>query len=147
MVGKDAPLFQARLADGSDFRFQTELKSNKYVMVNFWGVRCGACIQEIPSLEEMFGKYSGQGFSVVGINVDGLDSETLSEQMKTLGLKMKYKVVADPELKIGDLFNMTGAPLTYIVSAEGKIVYQHAGYEEGDEVGMEKFVATLFPGR
>ncbi len=145
MVGKSAPLFQTKEADGKPFSLQAELREHKYTMINFWGLRCSSCIEEIPTLEEMHRKYSSRGLSVLGVNVDGVDCASLSAQIRKMGLKMSYKVLADEDLKIGDLYGLTVAPLTYVVSGEGEIVYQHLGFEEGDEEKMARFLATLFP--
>lgn len=145
MVGKEAPLFQTKQADGKPFSLQTELREHKYTLINFWGLRCSSCIEELPTLEEMYRKYSSRGLSILGVNVDGVDCASLSAQIQKMGFKMSYKVLADEDLKIGDLYALTVAPLTYVVNGEGKIVYQHLGFEEGDEEKIAGFLATLFP--
>ncbi len=145
LVGKEAPLFKAKQAGCKPFDLQAELREHKYVLINFWGLRCSSCIEEIPLLEEMHRKYSPRGFSVLGVNVDGVDCETLAAQIRKIGLQMSYEVLADEEMKVCDLYDLGGAPLTYIVNSEGKIIYQHAGFEEGDEEKMTRFLSTLFP--
>lgn len=144
-VGKEAPVFRATRADGKPFDLAEHLKDNKYILINFWGLRCSSCIEEMPMLNEAHEKYASRGFLVVGVNVDGVNCETLAAQIKKIGLKMNYTVLADEELKIADLYALGAAPLTYVIGKDGRIIYQHAGFEEGDEEKMVRFLATLFP--
>lgn len=41
--------------------------SCKVVMVNFWEEWCPPCISEIPDLEDLYRKYSGNGFIILGV--------------------------------------------------------------------------------
>lgn len=43
----------------------------KLTMVNVWGTYCGACIEEMPDLQEIYTEMKNKGVNVVGIVMDG----------------------------------------------------------------------------
>jgi thiol-disulfide isomerase/thioredoxin len=47
----------------------------KVVLLDFWGWWCGACVVRMPRLFELHDKYGDDGLVVIGIHVDGEDSE------------------------------------------------------------------------
>jgi peroxiredoxin len=97
------------------------------VLVNFWGVRCQNCIEEIPFLERLYHKYGGRGLAIMGVNTDGIDAATLGRFLPQLP-KMSYTIVVDPDFKVNDAFQMSAAPLTILVAKDGTIRYRHEGY-------------------
>ena len=45
------------------------------VMVNFWATWCGPCRQEMPLLEQIYEKYHGLGFTLLGVNASQLQAD------------------------------------------------------------------------
>jgi thiol-disulfide isomerase/thioredoxin len=140
-IGKASPEFAAKDLDGNDL----DLKSlkGKTVLVNFWGLRCGACIEEMPHLNNLHDKYKDDGLVILGINADGIDGEFLKgpRGMANLPVELKYTAIQDPEMKLIDTFKMEAAPLNIIIDKEGIVRYYHMGYEPGDEKELEEKVA------
>lgn len=148
MVGKPSPEFGFNDLDGvrHDFRNGSWGRFGA-VVVNFWGLRCGACLQEMPFLDAIYRKYRPEGLFVVGSNVDGADAATIREKMKQMKLSVDYRIAEDPELKILDLFHMTGAPLTFVIDSKGVVRFLHEGFEEGDEKELEKVIEKVLKDR
>lgn len=115
------------------------------VVVNFWGLRCANCIEEMPFLERLHNKYGSKGLHILGINTDGLDHTMLPKYLPQLPVKMSYPTVVDPEFTLVDGFEMMAAPLTIIIARDGTVRYRHEGYEpsiEGEYVQLiEKLLA------
>lgn len=53
----------------------------KVVLVQYWATWCEPCLADIARLRELYRQYKGQGFEVVGVNVD-TDTEQLAAYMK-----------------------------------------------------------------
>ncbi len=102
------------------------------VLVNFWGVRCANCIEEMPFLERLHHKYGSKGMVIWGVNTDGLDAETLQKFLPNLP-KMSYTISLDMEFLLSEGFEMNAAPLTILVAKDGTVRYKHEGYEPAVE--------------
>ncbi len=70
--------------------------------------------------------------------MDGAPAETLARQMPRMPSPPKYAVLPDPDMKIPDLYNLAGAPLSIVVGKDGKIAYRHEDFKEGDEKEIER---------
>jgi len=55
--------------DGSSVSLSDYVGKGKYVLADFWASWCGPCIVEIPVLVEVYNKYRGEKFEILGIAV------------------------------------------------------------------------------
>lgn len=119
------------------------LKSSVLVIMNFWGIRCASCLEEMPYLSEISNRYSSRGVQVLGINIDGLDGGKLKEMLPKLSSRPQYTLVCDPDFKIVDLYGASVAPLTMVVGPGGVVTFQHEGFSAGDEKALEEAVVKI----
>ena len=136
--GDAAPLFSVEDIDGKKVALEQILKSGNAVLLNFWGLRCGNCIIEIGYLNPLHEKYAPAGAVFLGVNVDGAPAAMLNRLMPKMPNVPKYTVIPDPDMKIPDLYNLTGAPLSIIIGRDGKITWRHEDFKEGDEKEIER---------
>jgi len=137
-----APDFAIPSLDGKVVRLSELLSSVKGVLLNFWGLRCGACLMEMPYLDDLRQKFDGR-VAFVGVNSDGVDAATIRKQLSSLGISVGYTLVTDPELRVMDLYQVSGVPMTLLVAPDGKVVYRHENFEEGDEKQIERAIVAL----
>jgi peroxiredoxin len=145
-VGKPSPAFETADIAGNAVSSAKLMENGKVVVLNFWGLRCGACLAEMPSLNGLHERYK-EKVTVLGVNNDGIDGAFLARQIGKMKLKIDYTVVPDPEMKIVDLFRMTMAPLTFVIDAKGVVRYRHENYTPGDEKELEEVVRSLVGGK
>ena len=136
-VLEKAPAFDVVTMKGEPASLEKLLSLNEAVLLNFWGLRCGACIQEMPYLNQLYSRYKGK-VAFLGVNADGADAALLRSKVGKGPLQIEYEIVPDPELKLIDLFKMTAAPLTIIIDRKRDIRYRHENFEDGDEVRIEQ---------
>ncbi len=141
-VGRPSPAFETTDIAGTPVASAKLFDAGKVVVLNFWGLRCGACIAEMPSLNDLHERYKGR-VVLLGVNNDGVDGPFLAKQIGKMNLKISYTIVPDPEMKLVDLFKMTVAPLTLVMDPKGTVRYQHVGYAPGDEKELEAAVKSL----
>ena len=138
--GDKAPEFEkGSFLDGSAAKLAS-LGGSKVLLLNFWGLRCGACLEEIPYLEALAKKYDGKGLAVWGVNTDGADATTVRDTLKSLRVTVSYPIVLDPDFVIADTYTNFLVPLTLVIDRAGVIRFIHTGFESGTEKQYEAAV-------
>jgi peroxiredoxin len=114
--GDRAPEFtlidiQGRKVSLGDYR-------GKIVIVNFWGISCVPCRQEIPDLCALQSRYGSKGLQVIGIGLDKLGE--LREFAEKSG--MNYEVASGTDEVLWLFGGISGIPRTFIIDKRGTIV-------------------------
>ena len=99
----------------------------KYVLLDFWFIGCGACVQSIPTLNTLMEKYDPSRFEVIGVNCYSKDQEAIQKYCLNNG--MNYRNVWMGDL-ITDVYKINAAPIFYLIDPEGTIVYSKIGHDE-----------------
>ncbi|HEY2826752.1 MAG TPA: TlpA disulfide reductase family protein [Pirellulales bacterium] len=128
-------------ADGA--KFDIGQFKGKVILVDFWATWCGPCRALIPDLKEMYEKYHGQGFEIVGVNLDSTPSE-LSDFLDKEKLPWVNVVGEEKDgqlqFPLAEKYGIQAIPTTFLVSKDGKI----AAYDvHGEELTkqVEKLLA------
>ncbi len=144
-VGREAPAFSVTDTAGSE-QGTTSLKG-KVVWVNFWGLRCGPCVRELPALQDIYERYKDQGLVILGVNADGVDAgfitKSFAERDDLKSINITFPLVPDTDFALIDQYELMGAPLNVMIDRNGVIQFYHEGYEDGDESKYEEVVKKL----
>lgn len=143
LVGSAAPGFAVKDISGAPVELAAVVRNSRATVLNFWGLRCQACLEEMPYLNALYAKYKAAGVSVLGVNVDGVGPDIIKAQLPRLPTAPDYPILPDEELKVADLYKLAAAPMTVVVDASGVIVFSHEGFEAGDEKKLEERIAGL----
>lgn len=93
------------------------------LVVNFWAEWCEPCKEEMPALEAA---HQALGDRVRFIGVDYEDrAEAALRFAEEVGVT--YELVEDPDGAFFDSVRGRGTPMTMLVTADGEVVYRHAG--------------------
>jgi len=134
--GDVAPDFTLQDLGGKQVQLSS-YKGSKVVLLNFWGLRCSACLEEMPYLEDLHKRYADKGLVVLGVDTDGVDAATVSETIAEVKVKVSYALLVDPEFKATDTYTNFLVPLTIVIDRAGLVTYLHTGYEKGTEKNYE----------
>ena len=97
---------------------------------------------ELPRLEEIWKKFEGEGLSVVAIQSDQDREKGLSlVEEKGLTFHILHNEVENDV--VNGVLRNEGNPSTFIIDREGRVVSYHLGFQEGDEVQLEKEMSDL----
>jgi peroxiredoxin len=136
-INKAAPAFHLKDLAGNDLVL-SDLTSKGVVWLNFWGLRCGPCVRELPVLQKLYDTYKDRGVMIVGVNTDGVDADfirkSFAERSDLRAAGVAFPLAPDTEFATIDAYGLLGAPLNVMIDREGVVRYRHEGYEVGDEV-------------
>ena len=113
------------------------------LVVNFWGLRCQNCIEEMPFLERLHHKYGSRGLVILGINTDGVPADLLRKFLPQLPVTLSYPLVVDPDFALADGYKMMAAPLTVLIAKDGTVRFRHEGYEPSIEAQYVEIIEKL----
>lgn len=114
----------------------------KVVEVAFWATFCKACQKKLVHLEKWYRKYQQKGFVVLGVSVDGPESQSRVLPL-VRSFRLSYPVVVDAESTISRLLNPKRATPFSVFIKDGKRLKTREGFQMSDIDGMEKELAAL----
>jgi peroxiredoxin len=133
-----APDFTLKSRSGENIKL-SELRGN-VVMVNFWASWCGPCRQEMPLLQQLYVRYQGMGFTLLGVNVD---EDPAAAQKMLKEIPVNFPILYDSSNKVSKQYQVKAMPSTFMVDRDGNIRYLHKGYKAGYEDDYQQQIRTL----
>ncbi len=115
-LGGPAPEFALPRLDGSTVRL-ADFKGRP-VVINFWATWCAPCREEMPVIQEVYERYRERGLAVVAINMEEPEG-VVRRLVEQGGFTLTFARDADgAQVK---RYNVTSAPTTYFIGADGII--------------------------
>lgn len=133
---EEAKDFEARELAGSTVRLSD--LTGKVVLLNFWGIWCKSCRQEIPHLNGLDREWRERGLVVLGADY-GDAPEDLAPFVKEL--QMSYPVLLDDGL--ADEYEILVYPTTVVIDRKGRIRMRVEGYRKETFEEMRSLVNLL----
>ena len=133
-VGEPAPEFAAAslVAGAPSDTLSLEDLRGKVVLLNVWATWCPPCREEIPALQELYERHSGQGFEVVGVSIDAQGEErSVAAFVRDNGVT--YPIWLDPSDRVSSTFRLTGVPSTFLIGRDGTLLWKHLGPLTADD--------------
>jgi cytochrome c biogenesis protein CcmG/thiol:disulfide interchange protein DsbE len=141
LIGKPAPAFELPQLTDSARRFSSkELHGHPYLL-NVWATWCAECRVEQGTLLEI--QRSGMA-PIIGIDWKDDDAEALAWLAK-LGNPYE-RVLVDRDSRAAIDWGVYGAPETFLVNANGIVIYKHVGALT-NEAWTREFMPRLRSGK
>ena len=123
VVGAKFPDFNEKDLSGRPMSIAND--KGRVVLVDFWATWCPVCLIELPNTLEVYEKYHGKGFDIIGVSLD--------EDQPTLEIFIKEKGMAWPQYfdgkkwdnKLAMKYGVEAAPTTYLLDGTGKIIAEN----------------------
>ncbi|OEK04982.1 TlpA disulfide reductase family protein [Roseivirga misakiensis] len=124
LPGKIMPNFTTELTlDGKPFALD-ELRG-KHVLIDFWGIWCGPCVEEMPKVKEYQEKYKDKLY-VLGVN-SGDTKERIEKFIGENGYDWKQIMTGRGADDLVLKLNVAGFPTKFILDPEGEILHRYVG--------------------
>ena len=108
----------------------------KVVLVDFWTYGCINCTRTLPHVTSLYDTYKDRGLVVVGIHTPEFPFEKVTSNVQTAIKRhgIKYPVAQDNDYATWNAYHNQYGPAQYIIDRNGKIVFEHAGEGQYDEI-------------
>ena len=115
----------------------------KVVLVNIWATWCPPCIDELPSLQNLYLKMKekGQPFEILAVDIDALGAEPVQKFVDRF--KLTFPIPLDPRGTIKKLYRTTGVPESFLVDPQGRLVEKVIGARKWDSPEVIAFIEQI----
>jgi len=114
-----APGFNVKSISGDKLSLE-ELKG-KIVLLDFWATWCGPCREEMPFVKDIWKKYGGDRFVIVGISLDR-DRGALNRYLEKEGIAWPQVYDASGlDSRVSRLYGVHAIPHTVLIDQDGVI--------------------------
>ncbi len=103
-------------------QFDWSAYRGKVVLIDFWFMGCKPCVAEMPLLQELYQRYRGQKFEILGITVDHDAQELKSflQQRKVPWVNLRQD--GERRQSTVERYGIASFPTYVAVNKEGKVV-------------------------
>lgn len=151
ITGTPAPDFRYAVLGGGEASLSEY--EGRVVLVNIWATWCGPCLEEMPSMQRMYEKLSGEDFEILAVSVDapvgqtdesGFPGGDLAEFVDEL--ELTFPILHNPTGEIRREYQTTGVPESFLIGPDGVIMKKVAGPTEWDSSENLELVRRLLAG-
>ena len=119
-IGSVAPDFSLPNPDGELIRLSSF--RGKYIFLDFWASWCQPCRVENPELVQVYDKFKGEDFEILGVSFDKKKENWLKAISQD---ELEWKHVSDLKYfdsELIELYNITNVPTTLLLDPGGVII-------------------------
>ncbi|MBQ9440207.1 MAG: TlpA family protein disulfide reductase [Paludibacteraceae bacterium] len=138
----NAALPQVNLRDmnGRTVSVASLAQRGKPVIISFFATWCKPCMRELESINELYQDWQDE--TGVEVYIVSIDQAQDIHKVRPLidGKGWDYKVLLDPNGVLKRAMNVQNVPHMFVIDSNGNTVYTHAGYTDGDEKEIRKYL-------
>jgi thiol-disulfide isomerase/thioredoxin len=129
--------------DGKKVSTQTWGNEGKPIIVSFWALWCKPCLKELGNISEVYDEWQEKtGVKLIAVSID--DARTSAGVRSiVLGNGWEYEIYLDKNSELKRAMNVVNIPHTFLLDGQGRIVWQHTSYAEGDEAELLERIEAL----
>ena len=116
--------FNLKALDGN--RVSLESLKGKIVVINFWGIWCGWCVQELPEYQKLYEKYAGES----DVAILTIDNDPNPDDVPPWMAQKKYTFPVLIDDGYVDKAGLHAFPTTWFVDAQGRKLFEKVGWSE-----------------
>lgn len=118
----------------------------RYLLLDFWASWCSPCLADIPALKEIYLKYHGRGFEIVGMNSETLGQGQVEPDFLRESEARAREIVRTREIRWTQattetsvpvavkVFGVTSLPAKVLIDRDGRVVARVKTTLELDEL-------------
>ena len=132
-INKALPSVDLKTLDGKVFNTSSMKNDGNPIFVSFWATWCTNCIKELNSISEVYEDWQEEtGVKVYAVSIDdSRNKDRVGPFSASQG--WEYDILIDENKDFFRAMNGSNPPYSFIIDGNGKVVWEHTGYHEGDE--------------
>lgn len=124
--------FVTRDLEGNEINLADHL-GQKAILLDFWSIYCGPCIEEMPALIDMYEKYNDMGLEIFGISLDSrFNARRLGKFVESYEHEIPYPIIHDAQAEIRRLYGIDSLPTSILVDTDGTVQVFFVGFSEAE---------------
>ena len=124
-----------------------DLAQGKPLIIAYWSIACKPCIQELNAINDALADWRSEAeVEVVAVSVD---DARLKASAKAIASSRGWEFICvyDENQDLERAMNVSLTPQSFVVDAEGNIIYSHSGYTPGSEQELFDKIVELKKGQ
>lgn len=116
----------------------------KPMIISYWSLACKPCIQELNAMNDALEEWREEAdFEIVAVSVDDVRLKARAKA-KATSMGWDFICLFDANQAMKRAMNVSLTPQSFVIDAEGKVVFSHSGYTPGSEqLLFEKLLETI----
>lgn len=139
-TGDSFKAFTLKTVDGQKKTLRDYL--SKVTAVTFFYPRCPYCNIELPEIQKIYDRYKESGLAAVWLNILPEETSLVPGWLAAKQLNVPVLVGGSQDLFERD-YGIQSTPTTYLLDANGRVLYRAIGYKPGDEKVLEDKIAGM----
>ena len=115
--------------------------NNQVVLVNFWATWCPPCVHEMPSMQRLSEKLTGDPFVILGVNI--AEDQAIVENFLQTKINVDFPILMDNAGIALRQWNVMAFPTSFVIDKQGKIRYALFGSIDWDTAEIINKIETL----
>lgn len=133
LIGQVIPELVLRTFSNQELKLKSF--NNKVVLLDFWELWCGPCINSLPKINELSKKYKSSDFIAIGITTSKI--EDVKRYLSANGIDFEQ---ASSNSKLSNFFKVNSFPRYVVIDKKGIIRFIYYGFSED----LESKIISLF---
>ncbi len=121
----------------------TITNDGKPVLICFWATWCSPCKKELNTYADLYADWKEEtGVKIYAITID--DQRTVNSVKPYVNsVSWDYEILLDVNKTFSQAMGVSSPPHTFLLDGAGNIVWQHVGYNAGDESEVHEQLLAL----
>lgn len=140
---KSLPNIDVKTLQGKTINIQDLENDGNPMVISFWATWCKPCKKELNTIAEVYDDWQDEtGVKLIAISID--DTRSMSKVAPYVNSSdWDYEVYLDSNSDLKRAMGVSTVPHTFLINKEGKIVWNHKGYIDGDEEELYEQIQHL----